>query len=62
LPIPLPLLDGGWIVILLLEKLFRKEFSAEQKAAAQMVGLMAMLVLGVLVTYNDVLRFIRMYF
>ncbi len=62
LPIPLPLLDGGWIVILLLEKLFGKEFSAEQKAAAQMVGLMAMLVLGVLVTYNDVLRFIRMYF
>ncbi len=62
LPIPLPLLDGGWIVILLLEKLFRKEFSAEQKAAAQMVGLMAMLVLGVLVTYNDILRFIKMYF
>lgn len=62
LPIPLPLLDGGWIVILLLEKLFRKEFSPEQKAAAQMIGLMAMLVLGLLVTYNDVLRFIRMYF
>jgi regulator of sigma E protease len=62
LPIPLPLLDGGWIVILLLERLFRKEFSPEQKAAAQMVGLMAMLFLGVLVTYNDVLRFIRMYF
>lgn len=61
LPIPLPLLDGGWIVILLLEKLFRKEFSAEQKAAAQMVGLLAMLILGVMVTYNDILRFVRMY-
>jgi regulator of sigma E protease len=62
LPIPLPLLDGGWIVILLLEKLFRKEFSVEQKAAAQMVGMMAMLVLGVMVTYNDIVRVIRMYF
>lgn len=62
LPIPLPLLDGGWIVILLLEKLFRKEFSVEQKATAQMVGLMAMLVLGVMVTYNDIVRVIRMYF
>lgn len=62
LPIPLPLLDGGWIVILLLEKLFRKEFSAEQKAAAQMVGLVAILVLGVMVTYNDIMRVIRMYF
>jgi len=62
LPIPLPLLDGGWIVILLLEKLFRKEFSVEQKAAAQMVGLMAMLALGVLVTYNDIVRLVRMYF
>ncbi len=62
LPIPLPLLDGGWIVILLLERLFRKEFSAQQKAAAQMIGLMAMLVLGVMVTYNDILRVIKMYF
>jgi regulator of sigma E protease len=62
LPIPLPLLDGGWIVILLLERLLHREFSAEQKAAAQMVGLMAMVVLGILVTYGDFMRMFKRFF
>lgn len=62
LPIPLPLLDGGWIVILLLERLFHREFSSEQKATAQMIGLMAMVVLGVLVTYGDFIRMFKRFF
>ena len=45
LPIPLPLLDGGWVVIFLLERLRRKEFSPEQKSIAQMVGLGLLLLL-----------------
>ncbi|HOJ78093.1 MAG TPA: M50 family metallopeptidase [Bacillota bacterium] len=62
LPIPLPLLDGGWIVILLLEKLLRREFTAEQKAAAQMVGLSLVLILGVMIAYSDILRSIQRFF
>lgn len=54
LPIPLPLLDGGWVVILLLERLRRKEFSPEQKSIAQMVGLGLILLLFVFVTYSDI--------
>lgn len=62
LPIPLPLLDGGWIVILLLEKLLHREFTAEQKAAAQMVGLSIVLVLGVMIAYSDIIRSIQRFF
>lgn len=59
LPIPLPLLDGGWIVILILERLRGKEFSPEQKGAAQMVGLLLMLFLFIMITFGDVGSIIR---
>jgi regulator of sigma E protease len=62
LPLPLPLLDGGWIVIMTLEKLMRREFSANQKAAAQMVGMVSILLLGVIVAYGDVLLVIKRFF
>ncbi len=62
LPLPLPLLDGGWIVILLIERLLRRRFSSEQKAAAQMVGLVAVLLLGVWIAYGDMLRAFRRFF
>jgi regulator of sigma E protease len=62
LPLPLPLLDGGWIVIMLLERLFRKEFSVEQKAFAQMVGLVAVIVLGIWIAYGDVITNFRRFF
>jgi regulator of sigma E protease len=54
LPIPLPLLDGGWVTILILERIRRKEFSAEQKAMAQMIGIGLMIFLFVLITYGDI--------
>lgn len=54
LPIPLPLLDGGWVTILIIEKLRGKSFTGEQKAVAQMIGMGLMLVLFVLITYSDI--------
>ncbi len=62
LPLPLPLLDGGWIVILLLERIFRKEFSGEQKAFAQMIGLVAVVILGLWIAYGDVINSFRRFF
>ncbi len=59
LPLPLPILDGGWIVILILEKLFRREFSAEQKAAAYTIGLIAALFAFVWITYGDIIRLVK---
>lgn len=62
LPLPLPLLDGGWIVIMTLEKLLRREFSADQKAAAQMVGMIGVLLLGAIIFYSDVMMTIKRFF
>ncbi|NLG85430.1 MAG: site-2 protease family protein [Firmicutes bacterium] len=59
LPIPLPLLDGGWVVIYLLERIRRREFTAEQKAAAQLFGLVVLLTFFLFVTYGDVVTGIR---
>ncbi|HEX7715152.1 MAG TPA: M50 family metallopeptidase [Bacillota bacterium] len=59
IPIPLPILDGGWVAILLLERLFHHEFSTEQKAAAQMLGLLLVIILAVMATYGDILRIVR---
>lgn len=62
LPLPLPLLDGGWIVILLIERLIRREFTPQQKAAAQMFGMVAVLVLGAFIAYGDLLRLFKRFF
>jgi regulator of sigma E protease len=59
LPLPLPILDGGWIVILLLEKIFRREFSAEQKTAAYTIGLVLFLGTFVWVTYGDIINLVK---
>ena len=59
LPIPLPLLDGGWVIIMLLERLRKKEFTANQKAIAQMIGMGLMLLLFVLITYGDISSMIK---
>lgn len=59
LPIPLPLLDGGWVVIYFLEGIRRKEFTAEQKAAAQVFGLLLLATFFLFITYGDVLSGIR---
>lgn len=61
LPIPLPLLDGGWVVIYLLERIRRREFTAEQKAAAQLFGLVVLLTFFLFVTYGDVVTGIKRY-
>jgi regulator of sigma E protease len=59
LPLPLPILDGGWIVILLLERIFRREFTAEQKAAAYTIGLIAVLFAFVWITFGDIMRLVK---
>ncbi len=62
LPIPLPLLDGGWIVIFIIEKLRRKEFSPEQKAAAQMIGLLIIMAFYLTVIFGDISSVLRRIF
>lgn len=59
LPIPLPLLDGGWIIIFLLEGLRRKEFRPEQKAVAQLIGVVLIMAFYLTVIFGDISSMLR---
>lgn len=54
--LPFPPLDGGKVVILLLEAIRRKPLKEKTEITIQMVGFMALIGLAILVTYNDILR------
>ena len=54
--LPIPVLDGGHLVFLAVEKLRGSPLSLTARAWAQQVGLILLLALIVVVTYNDILR------
>lgn len=54
--LPFPPLDGGKVVILLLEAIRRKPLKEKTEITIQMIGFMAMIGLAIFVTYNDILR------
>jgi regulator of sigma E protease len=53
---PIPVLDGGHIMILGLEGLSRRDFSMKVKEKMLMAGFLVLLVLMVTVIYNDLMR------
>jgi regulator of sigma E protease len=53
---PIPVLDGGHILILGLEGLSRRDFSMKVKEKMLMAGFLVLLVLMVTVIYNDLMR------
>ena len=56
---PIPVVDGGHAVLLLIEKIRGKALSVKVMNAIQIVGLVLILGLFVAVTWNDILRMIR---
>ncbi len=54
--LPLPVLDGGVIVMLLIEKIIGRSISEKVVASITYAGLALLLALMVLVTYNDIIR------
>jgi regulator of sigma E protease len=54
--LPIPIVDGGLFVFLLIEKIKGKPVSPRTQAIAQVVGLALILSIFVLVTYQDILR------
>ncbi len=54
--LPLPILDGGRIVIVLLEKLIGKKLSEKWETIIMMIGVALVVGLMVFVTWNDILR------
>lgn len=54
--LPIPALDGGKIVVLLIEAIRRKPMKIETEAKIQLIGLSILITLSLLVTYNDIIR------
>ena len=54
--LPIPVLDGGWIVLLLIEAIRRKPLSVEQEAFARMIGMAILGLLIVFATFSDIAR------
>lgn len=54
--LPFPPLDGGKILLLVVEKIIRRPIKESVNNAIQMTGFFIIMALAVLVTYNDVLK------
>jgi regulator of sigma E protease len=57
--LPVPVLDGGWLVFLGIEALLGKPLNQKGMQIAQTVGFAALMTLFVVVSYNDILRLFR---
>ncbi len=53
---PIPILDGGHLMLLTIEGVRKRKLSSKETYAAQMVGISIIGVLFVLVMYNDIMR------
>ena len=54
--LPIPVLDGGHLLFLLIEKIKGSPVSERVLGYSQMVGIVLILSLMVYVTYNDLMR------
>jgi regulator of sigma E protease len=57
--LPVPILDGGMIIFLLIELVAGKPLSIRKREWAQKVGLFLLFMLMAVVLYNDVLRLLE---
>lgn len=55
--IPFPALDGGWVVILLIEGISGKKIDQNKLGIINLIGFSLLIVFAILVTFKDVLRF-----
>lgn len=56
--LPIPILDGGHVIFLFLESIFRRPVKVRHREIAQQVGLFLLISLMVFAFYNDIMRFI----
>lgn len=54
--LPIPILDGGHIVLFLIEAIIRKPLSDRFKEAYTYVGMVIIILLTITVFYNDIMR------
>ena len=56
--LPIPVFDGGRILILLIEKIIRRKTSDKLEYALNLVGFGLMILLMIYVTFNDIIRLV----
>ena len=54
--LPIPALDGGKILILIIEAIRRKPMKEKTEITIQLIGFSLLIALSLYVTYNDILR------
>ena len=54
--LPIPALDGGKLLILLIEAIRRKPMKEELEIGIQMVGFIILISLSIFISYKDILR------
>ncbi len=59
--LPIPILDGGMILMLGIEGLMRRDLSLKVKERMVQVGMVFLLILAVFVMYNDIIKTIKPY-
>ena len=59
--LPIPILDGGVILLLLIEGAMRRDLSLRVKERVIQVGLVLLLLLAVMVMYNDIVKTLKPY-
>ena len=57
--LPIPVLDGGWLLFLGIEAIMGKPLNQKGMQIAQTIGFAALMTLFVVVSYNDILRLFR---
>jgi len=57
--LPIPVLDGGHLLFLAIEKIKGSPLSLKQRATAQQIGIAFLILLMIFITYNDLLRLMR---
>ncbi|MGB4430461.1 MAG: RIP metalloprotease RseP [Limnochordia bacterium] len=55
--LPVPVLDGGWLLILVLEAIRGKPLAPETRGIAQFIGLALLIMLMLFATFKDLARF-----
>jgi regulator of sigma E protease len=56
--LPLPVLDGGHILFVIIEAIIRRPIPVRVKLAIQQAGIIALVLLVLVVSYNDVVRIV----
>ena len=56
--LPIPAFDGGRLIFLIIEKIRRKPVKPEIENTIHSIGMILLMILMVVITYNDIVRFI----